>query len=209
VSPRAEVIGVQTASAPSAHESFHSGKLTEVQVQPTLADGIAVGKVGVKTFGIIKKHVDDIVKVNEDSIATAVLLCLERKKLVVEGAGAVPVAALMEQRERFRNKKIVIVLSGGNIDFTIIDRIIHKSLLSSGRIGIFKVIVDDVPGGLHKLTGIIAGHGGNILNVVHDRLVQDIPVGKTLVILTVEARGFGHIKEMSDAIKEAGFSLYG
>ncbi len=208
LSPRTEVIGVQTLSASSAFESFHSGKLIEVPIQPTLADGISVGKVGTRTFGIIKKNVDDMLKVTEESIARAVLLCMERKKLVVEGAGAVPLAALLEHGERFKGKKIVLMMSGGNIDFTVIDRIIHKSLISSGRIGVLKVIVDDMPGRLHQLTGIIARHGGNILNVVHDRLVQDIPVGKTLVILTLEARGFDHIREMTTAISEAGFSLY-
>jgi len=133
---------------------------------------------------------------------------MERKKLVVEGAGAAPLAALYEHSERVRGKKLVLILSGGNIDFTIIDRIIHKSLLSSGRIGILKIIVDDVPGRLHQLTGIVARHGGNILNVAHDRLVQDIPVGKTLVVLTLEARGFDHVREMTNAIGESGFDFY-
>ncbi len=208
LSPGTEVIGVQTVSAPSAYESFRTGKLSQVQIQPTLADGIAVGMIGTRTFGMIKEYVDDIIKVTEESIARAVILCLERKKLVVEGAGAVPLAAIIEQDERFRKRKVVLVLSGGNIDFTIIDRIIRKGLISSGRVGVFKVILDDMPGRLHRLTGIISAKGGNILNVMHDRLVQDIPFGKTLVILTLEARGFEHIKEMHTAIIEAGFTLY-
>ncbi|MBI5213940.1 MAG: threonine ammonia-lyase [Nitrospirae bacterium] len=207
LSPKTQVIGVQTISATSAYDSFHSKKLVESIPQPTLADGIAVGKVGIKTLEIIDKHVDDIVKVSEESIAMSVLLFLERKKLVVEGAGAVPLAALLEQKDRFKGKKIVLVISGGNIDFTLIDRIIHKGLVSSGRIGVFKVIVDDVPGGLNKLTGIIAAQRGNILNIVHDRLAQDVPVGKTMVIFTVETKGRGHFEEIISAIKEAGFSI--
>ncbi|MCL4456206.1 MAG: threonine ammonia-lyase [Nitrospirae bacterium] len=203
LSPKVEIIGVQTVSATSAYDSFHSKKPVERIPQPTLADGIAVGKVGGKTIEIINKHVDDIIKVSEESIAMSVLLFLERKKLVVEGAGAVPLAALIEQRERFRGKKIVLVVSGGNIDFTLIDRIIHKGLVSSGRIGVFKVIVDDVPGGLHKITGIIAAQRGNILNVVHDRLAGDVPVGKTLVTFTVETKGRGHFEEIISAIKRA------
>jgi len=209
LAPGTEVIGVQTVSASSAYESFRTGKPSLVQTQPTLADGIAVGMIGARTFEIIKKYVDDIIKVTEDSIARAVLLCLERKKLVVEGAGAVPLAAIIEQKERFRNRKVVLVLSGGNIDFTTIDRIINKGLISSGRIGVFKVMLDDLPGWLHRLTGIISGQGGNILNVTHDRLVQDIPFGKTLVILVLETRGFEHITEINTAIMEAGFTLYG
>lgn len=207
LSPKTEIVGIQTASATSAYESFHSKRIIEKPPQPTLADGIAVGRVGDKTFEIIQKYVDDIIKVSEESIAMSVLLFLERKKLVVEGAGAVTLAALIEQKERFKGKKIVLVVSGGNIDFTLIDRIIHKGLVSSGRIGVFKVVVDDVPGGLNKITSIIASQRGNILNVVHDRLSQDVPIGKTIVIFTVETKGHEHLVEIISAIKESGFIL--
>lgn len=207
LSPGTEVIGVQTASAPSAYASFKAKSITEVTIQPTLADGIAVGRVGEKTFALIEKFVDDILTVSEASIARAVLLFLERKKLVVEGAGAVPLAALLDHGARFRNRKVVLLVSGGNIDFTIIDRIIHMSLVSSGRIGVLKVVADDTPGVLHKLAGIVAGHGANILHVVHDRLYPDMPIGKTLVILTLETRGFDHVAEMMAAVEEAGFVL--
>jgi threonine dehydratase len=207
LSPNTEVIGVQTISATSAYDSFHKNEIVERIPQPTLADGIAVGRIGYKTFEVMQRYVDDIIKVSEDSIAMAVLLFLERKKLVVEGAGAVPLAALIEQKERFKDKRIVLVVSGGNIDFTLIDRIIHKGLVSSGRIGVFKVIVDDVPGGLHRITGIIAAQRGNILNVVHDRLSQDVPIGKTLVIFTVETKGYEHFSEIISAIREAGFRI--
>ncbi len=207
LSPKTEVIGVQTVSATSAHDSYRLKEIVERIPHPTLADGIAVGRVGDKAFGVMQRYVDDILKVSEESIAMSVLLFLERKKLVVEGAGAVPLAALIEQKERFKGKKIVLVVSGGNIDFTLIDRIIHKGLVSSGRIGVFKVIVDDVPGGLHKITGIIAALRGNILNVVHDRLSQDVPIGKTLVIFTVETKGHSHLDEIISAIRESGFSV--
>ncbi len=209
LSPKTAIIGVQTASAVSAYQSFRSGKVVEIIPQPTLADGIAVGKIGTKTFGLIERYVDDIIKVSEESIARAVLLFMERKKLVVEGAGAVPLAALLEPGERLKGKKVVLVVSGGNIDFTLIDRIIHKGLVSSGRIGVLKVIADDMPGNLHRLTGIIAGHGGNILNVMHDRLDQSMPIGKTMVILALETRGFAHLREMEEAIKESGFGIIG
>lgn len=207
LSPKTEVIGVQTVSATSAYDSFRSKEIVERIPYPTLADGIAVGRVGNKTLEIIQRYVDDVVKVSEESIAMSVLLFLERKKLVVEGAGAVPLAALIEQKERFKGKRIVLVVSGGNIDFTLIDRIIHKGLVSSGRIGVFRVIVDDVPGGLHKITGIIASQRGNILNVVHDRLSQDVPIGKTMVIFTVETKGHGHLEEIVSAIRESGFRI--
>lgn len=205
LSPNTEVIGVQTASCTSAYDSFHTEEIVERVPWPTLADGIAVGRIGDKTFEIIQKYVDDIFKVSEESIAMSVLLFLERKKLVVEGAGAISLAALMEQKERFKGKKIVLVASGGNIDFTLIDRIIHKGLASSGRIGVFRVAVDDVPGGLHRVTGIIAAQRGNILTVVHDRLSQDVPIGKTIVIFTVETKGMEHLEEIKDAVRGAGF----
>jgi threonine dehydratase len=207
LSPKTEIVGIQTVSATSAYDSFHTRGIVERIPKPTLADGIAVGRIGNKTFEVMQRYVDDIIKVSEESIAMSVLLFLERKKLVVEGAGAVPLAALIEQKDRFKDKRIVLVVSGGNIDFTLIDRIIHKGLVSSGRIGVFKVIVDDVPGGLHKITGIISAQRGNILNVVHDRLSQDVPIGKTMVIFTVETKGQGHLDEIISSIREADFTL--
>ena len=155
----------------------------------------------------MNKYVDDIILVSEDYIAIAILLFLERKKLVVEGAGAVTLGALLRNRERFIGKKVVLVISGGNIDFTLIDRIIHKGLLTSGRIGSFEVIIDDVPGSLHSLTGIIASHRGNILNVAHDRFTINLPVGKTRVILIVETRSNEHLEEILLDLTEKGYLI--
>lgn len=205
--PETKVIGVQTESAPSAYLSFGEKAVKEKEPLLTLADGIAVGKVGAKTLEIINSCVEDMVLVKEDSIALAILLFLERKKLVVEGAGVVPLAALMENRERFAGKRVVLVVSGGNIDFTLIDKIIHKGLVSGGRIGVCEVTVDDVPGSLHMLTGMIASARGNILNVVHDRLSGDLPVGKTRVIFTIETRGEGHLEEILSRLDEKGFEV--
>jgi threonine dehydratase len=209
ISPETDIIGVQTSAAVSAYDSYRSGKLTERIPSPTIADGIAVGRIGSKTLEIIRSYVSDIVKVREDTIAMAVLYFLERKKLVVEGAGAVPLAALLEQGERFRGKRVVLVVSGGNIDFTLIDRIIHKGLATTGRIGVLEVTVDDIPGSLHSLTGIIASMRGNILNVVHDRLAGSLPVGKTRVIFTVEVRSGEHLHEILSAISAGNFEVRG
>lgn len=202
-----KVIGVQTEAAISAYKSYREKKLSLITPMPTLADGIAVGKVGSRTYKIINRYVDDMIVVKEDSIAMSILLFLERKKLVVEGAGAVTLAALMENRERFRGKRMVLVVSGGNIDFTLIDRIIHKGLVTSGRIGVFEVDVDDVPGSLHTLTGVIASHRGNVLHVVHDRLAGQLPVGKTRVVFTVETRGRRHLDEILSELRTNGFSV--
>ncbi len=207
LSPKTKVIGVQTESAPSAHISFRDKKICDKSPLPTLADGIAIGKCGDRSFGIINKYADDIILVNENSIAMAILLFLERKKLVVEGAGAVPLAALLEKRERFVGKRIVLVVSGGNIDFTLIDRIILKGLVTSGRIGVFEATVDDVPGSLHSLTGIIASHRGNILSVVHDRFAGDLPIGKTKVVFIIETRSREHLEKILSDLAEKGFEV--
>ncbi|OGW51446.1 MAG: threonine ammonia-lyase [Nitrospirae bacterium RBG_13_43_8] len=205
LSPKTEVIGVQTESATSAHASFKEKKICEKTPLSTIADGIAIGRIGNKTFEIINNYVDDMILVSEDSIAMAILLFLERKKLVVEGAGAVPLAALLENREKFAGKKIVLVVSGGNIDFTLVDRIIHKGLMKSGRIGAFEVTVDDVPGSLHSLTGVIAFHRANILDVVHNRLASDLRIGKTRVGFTIEARNREHFERILEDLNRKGF----
>ncbi|MDH5203171.1 MAG: threonine ammonia-lyase [Nitrospirota bacterium] len=207
LSPQTKIIGVQTVSAQSAYVSYKEKKRAHILPSTTIADGIAVGKVGEKTFEIMNKYVDDILLVGEDSVAMSILLFLERKKLVVEGAGAVPLAALIENREKFKGKRIVLVVSGGNIDFTLIDRIIHKGLVTSGRIGVFEVTVDDMPGSLHEITGVIAYRRGNILNVVHDRLAGDLSIGKTKVIFTVETRGKKHLDEILSNLTAKGFGV--
>ncbi len=207
MSPKTEVIGVQTESAPSACRSFKEKKVIDKIPLTTLADGIAIGQVSRRTLEIINTYIDDMITVSEDSIAMAILLFLERKKLVVEGAGAVPLAALIENRERFKGKTVALIVSGGNIDFTLIDRIIHRGLVTSGRIGVFEVTVDDLPGSLHILTGVIASHRGNILNVVHDRLAEDLSVGKTRVVFTVETRGRGHLEEILSDLTIKGFEV--
>lgn len=204
LSPETRILGVQTEAATSAYKSFKTKKLTGIKPSSTLADGISVERVGDITFELIRKYVDDMLLVDEDSIAMAILLFLERKKLVVEGAGAAPLAAVIRNREEFTNKRVVIVVSGGNIDFTLIDRIIHKGLVTSGRIGVFEVIVDDIPGRLHDLTGVIAARKGNILNIVHDRFAPGLAVGQTRVIFTVEIRNKDHLEEIIAELRSRG-----
>ncbi|MBP1734917.1 MAG: L-threonine ammonia-lyase, partial [Deltaproteobacteria bacterium] len=180
----AKVIGVQTRSATSAHRSFREHKIIPDRPRPTLADGIAVGKVGERPFLAISELVEDFIVVDDETIALAVLLFMERKKLVVEGAGASPLAALLLNKDRFKGKRVVLVASGGNIDLTLVDRIIRKGLVASGRISTFEVIVDDVPGSLQALAGIIASNRTNILDISHDRLREGMPVGKIPVAFT-------------------------
>lgn len=199
------IIGVQTAAAPSAYASFKDEKILERAARATIADGIAVGRVGDRPFEIIRRYVDDMVLVEDDDVAMSILLFLERKKLVVEGAGAATLAALLANKQMFEGRRVVLVVSGGNIDFTLIDRIIHKGLVISGRIGVFDVTVEDIPGRLQSLAKIIADRKGNILNVVHDRLSPDLPVIMTRVTFTVETKGKEHLQEILSALNENGF----
>lgn len=207
ISSHTEIIGVQTESAASAYYSFREKKLTSMPPVSTLADGIAVGRAGSITMDAINNYVDDMLLVSEDSIATAILMFLERKKLVVEGAGAVPLAALMENRERFKGKRVALVVSGGNIDFTLIDKIINKGLVSSGRIGIFEVIVKDIPGSLHALTGLLAANSSNILNVVHERFAEDLSIGMAKLAFTIETKGKKHLDDIIAGLASEGYEV--
>jgi threonine dehydratase len=207
LSPKTEVFGAQTESAPAAALSFSDKKIRERAPLPTIADGIAINRPGEKTLELILRYVDAIALTTEDRIAMSVLLLLERKKLVVEGAGAVTLAAFMEMKERFKGKRVVLVLSGGNIDFTVIDRIIRKGLGTSGRIGVLEVTVDDIAGSLHKLTGIIATHRANVLDIIHDRLAGGLPYGKAKVIVTVEIRGKQHFDRVIMDLAAQGYEV--
>lgn len=207
LSPATEVIGVQTKAAPSAVLSFEEGKPLSVPPERTLADGIAVGRVGERTLPLIREYVDGMLSVGEDAIAMAILLLMERSKAVVEGAGAAPLAAILENKERFRGRRVALVASGGNIDPTLLDRMIYKGLLTSGRIVTFEVTADDVPGILSALAGIVAARRGNVLNVRHDRLHADLPIGRTRVTFVVETRKAGHLDEIIDDMKARGYEV--
>jgi threonine dehydratase len=203
LSPGTEVIGIQSEAAMSAMMSFGKKAITEMVPGHTLADGIAVGRVGERNFEIISRYVDDMESVGENAIAEAILLFMERKKLVVEGAGAVTLAMLMRDKERFRGKRVVLIVSGGNIDFTIVDRIILRGLVRSGRVGVFSVTLHDVPGALNKVTNIIAARRGNIISIFHDRLSEEFAIGKTRVRFTIETRGEDHLGEIMSDIRAA------
>jgi threonine dehydratase len=182
-------------------------KIVEVKVKPTLADGIAIRRVGEITFPMIQKGVDEIVTVEEDEIASAILTLMERKRIVAEGAGATPLAALLSRRWKTRLKKIVLVISGGNIDFHLLDRIIEKGLAQTGRLVRMSILLRDVPGALAKLTSLVSQYRANILHIIHERAAKDIPIGFSKVILVLETRGADHIREIKKGLKEKGYSL--
>jgi threonine dehydratase len=205
--PRVKIIGVQSIHAPSAFYSLKRKKIVEGKVKPTLADGIAIRRVGEITFPMIQRGVDEMVTVNEDEIASAILMLMERKRVVAEGAGAAPLAALLSGRLKIRSKKVVLVISGGNIDVHLLDRIIEKGLAQTGRLVRFTILLRDVPGALTKLTRLVAQHRANILHIIHERAAKDIPIGFSKVILVLETRGSDHIREIRGGLKEKGYSL--
>jgi threonine dehydratase len=206
-SPRVKIIGVQSMHASSAFYSLNKKRIVEVRVKPTLADGIAIRRVGEVTFPMIQKGVDEMVVVNEDEIASAILTLMERKRVVAEGAGAAPLAALLSERLKIRSKKVVLVISGGNIDVHLLDRIIEKGLAQTGRLVRFTILLRDIPGALAKLTSLIAEHRANILHIIHERAAKDIPIGFSKVVLVLETRGSDHIREVKRRLKEKGYSL--
>jgi threonine dehydratase len=205
--PDVKIIGVQSIHAPSAFYSLKRKKIVDVKVKPTLADGIALQRVGEVTFPLIQKGVDEIVTVEEDEIASAILMLMERKRIVAEGAGATPLAALLSKRLKTGLKKIVLLISGGNIDFHLLDRIIEKGLAQTGRLVRMSILLRDVPGALAKLTTLVAQRRANILHIIHERAAKDIPIGFSKVVLVLETRGPGHILEIKKGFKEKGYPL--
>ena len=203
--PQVRIIGVETAAAPSAHYSLQKGKIAQVPVTVTLADGIAVKKPGVNTFPIIRDLVDEVVLVEEEEIALAIVALLERTKLLVEGAGAVPLAALLNRRVAELSGKTVCVLSGGNIDVKTISVVVERGLVAAGRYLKLKVELDDLPGALARLATEIAEAKANISIITHDRRSKSLPIGKTEVLIELETRGFEHIQEVISHLQGVGY----
>lgn len=205
--PKVQIIGVQSSQVPAAFYSLRRKKRVEVTVKPTLADGIAVGRIGGIPFSIMEQNVDRIVTVNEEEIASAILMLMERKRVVAEGAGASPLAALLSKGFEIKSRKVVLVISGGNIDVHLLDRIIEKGLTRTGRMARLGVLLRDVPGSLAKLTGLVAEHQANILHIIHERAATDIPIGFSKVILILETRGPEHIKKIRRELRKKGYLL--
>ncbi|WP_025322307.1 threonine ammonia-lyase [Deferrisoma camini] len=206
--PTARVVGIQTRACPSALEALRQGHPVEVETERTLADGIRVPRIGERPFRVLRQVMEEVLLVEESRIAMAVVALLERKKLLAEGAGAVPVAALLEApADRVRNRRIVLVVSGGNLDLNVLDRILEQGLMRTGRILRFRVILDDAPGALHGLLSIVSKEEGNILHIFHDRLSVDLPLGRTRVEVEVETRGFDHIGRLTAALLQGGYRI--
>ncbi|MBO5091245.1 MAG: threonine ammonia-lyase [Clostridia bacterium] len=205
--PHVKVYGVQAAGAPSMYNSINDGEIEELGAVSTIADGIAVKKPGVNTYELCKKYVDKIVTVTDDEISAAILALMEKHKLVTEGAGAISVAAAMFGKLDIKGKKTVCLLSGGNIDVTILSRVIKRGLLMSGRTAQLMIELADKPGQLKNVSRIIADLGGNVISVHHERANEGSDVTGCYLRIVLETRNYDHIKEIKKGLTDFGFKL--
>jgi threonine dehydratase len=205
VSRGVRIIGVQAEAAPGAARSFAASHCLGVSPLPTIDDGIAVAGPGEVTFPLLRQLVDDIVLVDENAIAQAMVLLIERSKLIVEGAGAVGVAAMIAGRLRVRSDT-VIVLSGGNVDINLIARVVEHGLTEAGRYFSLSVGVDDRPGKLAQVSAILADTGANVLSVSHQRFGIAMPVGRVQIVLMLEVRDREHATQVEAALASHGFA---
>ena len=207
LNPSIKVYGVQAAGAPSMVESIGQGSRIRLDNVSTIADGIAVKEPGVNTFDLCSKYVDQIVTVTEDEIAAAILALIEQQKLVAEGAGAVAVAAAMFNKLPVKGKKVVCVVSGGNIDVTNLNRVINRGLVKSGRNTTLRIDLSDRPGQLSGLCSIIGRTGANIISVIHERNLADMPINSCVVSVEIETRNPDHVKQLRSELTAAGFTV--
>ncbi len=205
--PRVEVIGVQASALPSMRAALEAGGPITLGPAPTIADGIAVRRTGGVTFELTRRHVDEVVTVDEAEIANAILILLEVEKTVVEGAAATTLAAVLNKKVALAGKRIVLVLSGGNIDVNIVSRVIEKGLVKDGRLVRLAVILLDRPGALARLCAVVAAQRANILDIGHNRAFTAAAIGETEVVLTLETSGRDHIEAVAGAVRAAGYEV--
>ncbi|MFG1499721.1 threonine ammonia-lyase [Halobacteriovorax sp. XZX-3] len=204
---RAKIVGVEAVEMPAMKTSIEQDKIVTIDKRKTIADGIAVTTVLENTFNTVKKYVDEIVTVKETEISHAIVTLLEYEKVLCEGAGATSVAALLyDQFKDIKGKTVVLVVSGGNIDLNILDRIIERGLITSGRSCSIIVNVPDTPGTIAKISNIIGSKQANILEIHHNRAFTTSVLGETEVEFSLETRGHLHIKEIVDELTSMGFS---
>jgi threonine dehydratase len=205
--PDVKVYGVQAENASAMAQSLHGHKIVALDRVATFADGIAVKKPGDLTFSLIEQYVDDIVTVTEDEIATAILALIEKQKLIAEGAGAVSVAAAMFDKLPIKGKRVVCLVSGGNIDVNILSRVITRGLVTSGRNTTLQIALEDKPGQLEGVSRIISQCGGNVVSVHHERSDANMPISSCYLKIGLETRDFAQIEEIRQALIAAGFHL--
>lgn len=199
------VIGVQAARMPSMIEALRLHEVVRIAVNPTIADGIAVRRAGELTLPMVERYVDEVVAVEEEEIASGILMLLEREKMLAEGAGAAAVAALVHHKTSLKNQKTVALVCGGNIDVTLLSRIIFRGLVKDGRLVRMQVHLSDRPGSLEQLSRLIAARHANIVELQFDRAYYGVSLGDTLIDITLETRGQDQIDHILEALAEAGY----
>lgn len=208
ISPKTKIIGVVAQGAKAMYDSFKAKQILNAKSVHTIADGIAVRDVNEKNFNIIQNFVDDIITVDDEEIANAVLFLLEKQKLVVEGAGAVGVAAILHNKIALKsNKKVGIVLSGGNVDVTMLSLIIEKGLIKAHRKMQFKTVLIDKPGSLERLTNILCKAEANIIKIDYNRISTTIDYGDAIITMTLETKGKEHQNNVRAMLKNAGYKI--
>jgi len=209
LNPNCKVYGVQASGAPSMVKSLEAHKATALKNVSTFADGIAVKCPGELTYDFCTKYVDKVVTVTDDEIATAILALIEQHKLIAEGAGAVAVAAAMFNKVDIKGKKVVCLLSGGNIDVTILSRVINRGLLKAGRSGDLTIEMMDKPGQLKEVSAIISDLGANVVSVHHDRAGENTGINACYLRIQMETRNHEHVEQIRKAIIVAGYHILG
>jgi len=207
-SPGVRVIGVQTAQVPSLAAAREHGEPVPVSMRPTLGDGIKVGETGHLTYPYLEKYLDDLVMVEEKDIAQAILVLLENKKILAEGAGAVPAAALLGPLAGADlGRRVVLIISGGNIDIPLLERVLVRALLEQGRVLNLRVELPDRPGSLGGLATLLGEQEANILHLFHDRLARDLPLDTTRVEVILETRNQEHGEQVVRSLHQAGYRV--
>lgn len=205
INPRVQIIGVQAEGADAIVSSFDQKTHCSTSSVNTIADGIAVLNPGEKTVELINQHVDQMVRVSDDEIAAAILLLLEREKQVVEPSGAAPLAAVLNHKIDSKGKRVVCVLSGGNIDVSFIHKVVEKGLLTRGRNMKFKTLMQDVPGALEHFCTVVRKQNANIIEVQYDRFQADLGLKETIIHMAVEVSSREHGETLIKALNKAGY----
>ena len=204
--PKVRVIGVEASGAACMKASREAGHVVTLDHAKTIADGIAVKHPGELTFALCRQYLDEIVTVDDDEIAQAILFLMERGKMVAEGAGAAPVAAIINRKLDISGK-VAAVISGGNIDVTMLSRIIEKGLLRAGRVSKLRILMQDRPGQLEQVSRIIGSNGANVMAVHHDRTDVDLDIRDAILEITMETQDRAHAGRIIQALREAGFTV--
>jgi threonine dehydratase len=203
--PNVRIVGVQTARIPSMAVAMKEHHPVTLDPATTIADGIAVRRAGELTLPLVERYVDEIVTVDEDEIAAAILMLLEREKTLAEGAGAAPLAALLQRRTSLKGARTAVLVAGGNIDVTLLSRIIERGMVQDGRLIRLRIYLLDRPGALHELTRLIAEHRANIVDTLHNRAYYGVNLGDTAIDVTLETRGREHVEQILAALTAEGY----